>query len=78
MYTIYRLTFADGRHYIGMTHDLVRRVKEHESGKTKSTKNRKIIDIKEIETCETRQMARKQEKYWKSGIGREILNNTGQ
>lgn len=61
--------------YVGMTDNLKRRIKEHLRGKTKSTKNRKIIKVIIIERCEKRLMARKREKYWKSGCGKEALKN---
>ena len=73
MYTVYALCFDDGRIYVGMTSDLKRRIKEHQYGKTRSTKNRRIIRIIKIENCPSRIIARKREKYWKSGCGKEIL-----
>ena len=50
-----------------------RRLKEHNSGKTKSTKG--FIPWKLIftEICENRKIARLREKYYKSGIGKEFL-----
>lgn len=73
MHTIYALYFNDGRIYVGMTSDLKRRVKDHYRGKTQSTKNRRIMKIIKIENCPNRIIARKREKYWKSGCGKEML-----
>ena len=73
MYTIYAIVFKNGMIYIGMTSDLVRRAKEHVRGKTKSTKGRSIEKIFSIEKCDSRVEARKREKYWKSGCGKETL-----
>lgn len=75
MYSIYALQFEDKRIYVGMTGDLERRIKEHRNGKTKSTKNRKIIRIFKIEERSTRIEARAREKYWKSGCGKEFLKS---
>lgn len=56
-----------------MTKDLTRRIKEHQYGKTRSTKNREIVRVLRIEECVNRVLARKREKYWKSGCGKEKL-----
>ena len=63
----------DGRIYVGFSGNVQKRLKEHNSGKTKSTKGYcpwKLIFTKK---CETRIEAREFEKYYKSGIGKEIL-----
>jgi len=77
MYTIYALYFESGCIYVGMTSNLTQRIKDHKSGKTRSTKNRGPFSVKEIEVCNTRVMARKREKYWKSGCGKEALKYSG-
>ncbi len=78
MYKIYALFFKDvKRVYVGMTNDLNRRIAEHKRGKTRSTKNRGEFDIVVIEECEVREDARKREKYWKSGYGKEVLKYSG-
>lgn len=76
MYVIYALYFDD-RIYVGMTNDVERRIKEHQGGKTKSTKNRGSFLIKIIEKCNNRSEARIREKYWKSGCGKEKLKILG-
>ncbi|MBU1164828.1 GIY-YIG nuclease family protein [Patescibacteria group bacterium] len=38
MYYIYLLRSADGKFYIGYTHDLRRRISEHQAGKVYTTK----------------------------------------
>ena len=60
-----------------MTDDIKRRIREHRSGKTKSTKNRGEFNVKIIEECIDRKSARKREKYWKSGCGKEKLKIAG-
>jgi putative endonuclease len=74
MYLVYVLeseTF--NRVYIGMTNDLQRRIKEHNIGKTKSTRFYKPWKIVFVESFPGRKEAREREKYLKSGIGREFI-----
>jgi putative endonuclease len=61
--------------YTGFTNNLDRRLKEHNSGKTKSTKHNKPWKLLFFETFENRIEARLREKYLKSGIGREYIKN---
>ena len=76
MYNIYALFYEDlNRIYVGMTENLQRRINDHKRGKTRSTKNRGKFSVMIIEECQTREDARKREKYWKSGCGKEILKN---
>jgi len=75
MYTVYAIIFANRNIYIGMTNDLERRVKEHKRGRTKTTKNRGIVKVIVLEKCYSRLSARKREKYWKSGCGKEFLKS---
>lgn len=63
----------DGRIYVGFTTDLNKRLKEHNSGKTKSTKFYIPWKIIYFEVCINRMEARNREKYWKSGYGKEIF-----
>ena len=45
-YFVYILTsLKDSKRYIGMTSDLNRRLNEHNSGKVKSTKNRRPLEL---------------------------------
>ena len=74
MYYVYVLkSEIDGRLYKGMTNDLDRRIKEHNSGKHKSTKGYKPWKLVYSEEVQNRLEAREREKYFKSGIGREYL-----
>ena len=61
------------RFYVGFTQDLKRRLKEHNSGKTKSTKAYLPWVVVYTERVEERTQARKREKYLKSGVGREFI-----
>ena len=75
MYVVYVLQSETyKRMYIGMTNDLERRIKEHNNGKTKSTRYYKPWKVLFIESFSTRLEAREREKYLKSGIGRKWLD----
>lgn len=73
-YFVYVLeSYIDGRLYKGQTSDIEKRIIEHNSGKTKSTKGYKPWKLVYFETFETRDEAVIREKYFKTGIGREFL-----
>lgn len=58
---------------MGLTNNITRRIEEHNSGRTKSTKGKgpfKLIYRKEFSS---RINARKHEKYLKTGFGRSFL-----
>ncbi|MFZ1736130.1 MAG: GIY-YIG nuclease family protein [Candidatus Moraniibacteriota bacterium] len=77
MYTVYALYFLNGTVYVGMTDNFERRLSEHKRGKTQSTRQKEILSVKIIEYCDDRLTARKREKYWKSGCGKEQLKYRG-
>lgn len=61
-----------------MSTDLKKRLESHNKGKTRSTKpHRPFNKIFSIKAVSSRIEARKLEKYYKSGIGREVLKQTG-
>ena len=61
------------RTYIGSTKDIKKRLMQHNSGNTKSTKKFKPYKILFIERFETKTEGEKRERYWKSGAGRRKL-----
>jgi len=63
----------DNKHYTGFTNDLTRRLKEHEQGIVKSTKNRRPLKLIYTESYPVKEEATKREKFFKSGKGREDL-----
>ncbi|MFA6007938.1 MAG: GIY-YIG nuclease family protein [Candidatus Shapirobacteria bacterium] len=76
MYYVYILKSIKTREfYKGITNDLNRRLLEHNSGKNMSTRNKKPWKMVYYEECSDRIEARKKEKYFKSGFGRELLKN---
>jgi putative endonuclease len=58
-----------GRHYIGSTNDLVRRIAEHNRGQTKSTRQKGIWSIIYTEDFETSLEAKRRERLIKSYKG---------
>jgi len=61
--------------YVGLTDNINRRFGEHQSGKNKTTKPYRPFKIVLTEIFETREEARKREKYLKSGVGKEFLRS---
>lgn len=77
MWYLYILKSQDGgKLYVGMTSDLKRRVKEHNSksggGYTKKNGPFALIFY---EAYQEKQDASRAEKFFKSGYGREVLKN---
>ena len=74
MYTVYVLkSLKDGKQYTGSTEDLERRLKEHNAGKTASTRRRRPFVLVHTEEYESREAAEDRERYLKTGKGREEL-----
>ena len=71
MYFVYILKNAKGKHYIGSTKDLERRIGEHNSNNVGSTKNRGPFKLIYKEEFLTRTEARKRENQLKSYKGNE-------
>ena len=74
MFTVYAISSIERNYiYVGLTDNLERRFFEHNNGKNKTTKP--YLPFKIIYTQEfgTRLEARQNEKYFKSGIGKEKL-----
>ena len=61
------------RFYVGLCSDIDRRLKEHNNGKTKSTKFWKPWSVFLIEEYPNRTEARQREKYLKSGYGKKWI-----
>jgi putative endonuclease len=74
MYTVYVLkSLKDNKLYVGQTNNLENRLTTHNEGKALSTKNRRPWILVYSENVETRSMAMRKERYFKSGSGREWL-----
>lgn len=72
-YNVYVLQSEDGKRYTGMTNNLSRRMKEHDSGHTKTTRIMKGLKLIYKEELEDRKSARIRELYLKSSAGRKFL-----
>jgi len=76
MYYFYILRSGkDSKHYIGLTTNLDRRVKDHNAGKVSSTRDRKPFELVYFEKFETKDIAEKREKFFKTGKGYDTLKN---
>jgi len=77
MWTLYILqSRTTGRFYTGHTNDLPRRLAEHESGQTQSTRNRgpwTLVHSEEFPTKEEAYARERQIKNWKSHKAIELL-----
>ncbi|WP_084163894.1 GIY-YIG nuclease family protein [Olivibacter sitiensis] len=76
IYYVYALrSKRDGRIYVGFSSDVERRLVQHNTGKTKSTKGHIPWQLVHIEEIADRSAAREKEKHYKSGIGKEFLKS---
>ncbi|MFH0892326.1 MAG: GIY-YIG nuclease family protein [Candidatus Falkowbacteria bacterium] len=73
MHYVYILLLRDELLYKGSTGNLRRRLKEHESGKVESTKNKKPIQLIHYECYKLKSDAKRREKYLKTTEGRYFL-----
>ena len=78
MFKVYALkSDKDNRIYVGITQNLEQRIREHNAGKTKSTKGFRPWKLIHSQTVISRAQARELEKKWKSGFGKEFLKCIG-
>ncbi len=71
MHYVYILQNTEGKLYKGYTSDLKKRIKEHNSGKIRSTKKQLPWKLIYYEAFISKTAARKEELFLKSGKGRE-------
>lgn len=71
LYVLY--SFKDKKTYIGQSNDLRRRFKEHTNGLVPSTKSRRPLMLIYYEAFLIGEVAKDQEKLYKTGQGRRIL-----
>ena len=62
-----------GRLYIGSTEDIDRRLTEHNTGYSKSTRHGVPWRLVHVESFQTRTEAVRRERYYKTGKGRDEL-----
>jgi putative endonuclease len=77
MFYVYVLfSLKSKRKYVGVSSDLKRRLLEHNTGKGGAfTKRNKPFRLIFYEAFISKRDATKQEKFYKTGYGREVLNN---
>jgi len=73
MYFVYVLQSQDNKLYVGLTNDIHRRLREHNDGKTRSTRARRPLKLIHSEEFLTRSSARDRERFLKSGRGRRLI-----
>jgi putative endonuclease len=75
MITLYVIQGTNNKRYVGITNNLERRFKEHRAAKSKAGQLLDNFTLLHSERFEDYTSARNQEKFLKSGKGREYLNN---
>ena len=74
MYTVYAISSNHRNYiYVGLTANLEQRLHRHNNELEKTTKPYAPFKLIYSENAPNRIEARKREKYWKSGIGKEKL-----
>ncbi len=66
-------SLTSGKHYVGMSRDVTRRLKEHNAGKGKFTSGHRPWKLIYCEEAGEIESARNREKYLKSSAGRKFL-----
>jgi len=76
MYFIYILkSELDNNFYVGYTHNIDKRLQDHENGNVPSTKNRRPLRLVYFEACLNQQDAIHREKYLKTSWGKRYIKN---
>ncbi|MBW2938538.1 GIY-YIG nuclease family protein [Aureisphaera sp. CAU 1614] len=74
MYWVYALSSLNRNYiYVGMTQDIEQRISRHNNGLERTTKPYAPFVLLYKEVHPNRIEARKREKFWKSGVGKEQL-----
>ncbi len=75
MFYVYAISSINRNYiYVGMTEHLDDRIQRHQAGRERTTRAYRPFKLIFTEAVDSeRKEARKKEKYWKSGIGKERL-----
>ncbi|GJQ42824.1 MAG: hypothetical protein JETCAE03_23220 [Ignavibacteriaceae bacterium] len=74
MYKVYAIKSKIRKYiYVGMTSNIEERIERHNKGYEKTTRAYRPFELIYTEDQATREEARKREKYFKSGVGKEFL-----
>ncbi len=69
--SVYVLNLSNGKYYTGMTGDLIRRMREHENGGSKSTRYYRPVELIFVARANSRRLARELEvRIKRRGAGR--------
>ena len=74
-YTYVLINRKDYTWYTGFTHDLKKRILEHNQGLNFSTKSKRPWYLIYYEACVNEKDAKAREKYLKSGMGKRYIKN---
>ena len=74
-YTYVLLSHKDGLLYTGSTGDLRERIREHQSGRVRSTSYRRPLKLIYYEACLRGDDAFRRERFLKTGKGKRYLRN---
>lgn len=72
---VYALINRNGRIYVGQTKNVEQRLQDHNLGRVFSTKGYRPWKLLYTETVADRIDARRREKYFKHGVGKEFLKS---
>lgn len=72
-YVYVLLSEKDGKFYVGKTRNLIERVKRYNRGEVESTKSSRPLKLVFYEAFINKTNAGRDELFFKSGYGREIL-----
>jgi putative endonuclease len=72
-YTYVLRSLKDKHLYVGYTKDIQKRLSEHNSGLTKSTKSRLPFELLFFEEFQSRSEAMLRERFLKTGKGKEYI-----
>lgn len=74
MYFVYILELSNGDYYTGLTSDVEKRVSEHKSGKSYTTKRFLPVSLVSFTALRDKNKAEKFERYLKTGSGIAFRN----
>jgi putative endonuclease len=74
MYKVYAIKSQQRNYiYVGLTSNLAERIRRHNDGRERTTRAYRPFELIYSEDQPTREEARKREKYFKTGVGKEFL-----
>jgi len=74
-YVYVLLSSVDKKFYTGYTHDIRKRISDHNKGIVPSTKERRPLTLVYYEGCLSQKDALRREKYLKSGNGKIYIRS---